>query len=251
MKVIRSFLIVFGGPIVLVSGVIASAVSAVRSISRMRLPGPFAVAGLVSFFVYARSVRPWHTTWGSLPGELDQQLPGDESLNPRGRLVQHAIGIAAPAEAVWPWIAQIGQDRGGFYSYAWLENLAGCEMANAGHIHPDWQRREVGETVKLHPATGLEVSVFEPGRVLGLKDWGNFVVMPRGPESCRLIARGRIRRGFSGVFYTLLVEIPHFVMERKMLLEIKRLAERDHQPGTRPATTSPASQPGAQPPDGG
>ena len=47
----------------------------------------------------------------------------------------HAITIRAPVEEVWPWLAQIGQDRGGFYSYEWLENLAGCEMRNADRVH--------------------------------------------------------------------------------------------------------------------
>lgn len=251
MKAIQSLLIVVGGPVVLLSGVIASVISVVRDISKRRLPQPFAVAGIAGFVIYVKSIRPRHLSWGSPPGERDRPLPGDELLEPKGTLIQHAVDIAAPAEEVWPWIAQIGQDRGGFYSYAWLENLAGCEMVNADHIHPEWQRREVGETVKLHPATGLEVSVFEPGRVLGLKGWGNFVVVPEGPDGCRLIARGRIRRGFAAIAYALLIEIPHFVMERKMLLEIKRLAERDHQSGARRATTRPASQPGAHPPAGG
>ncbi len=61
-------------------------------------------------------------------------------------------------------VAQLGQERGGFYSYEWLENLAGCEMRNADRIHPEWQQREVGELVMLHPANGLEVTRFEPGR---------------------------------------------------------------------------------------
>ena len=63
--------------------------------------------------------------------------------------------IEAPADAVWPWLAQLGQDRAGFYSYECLENLAGCQMHNADEIHPEWQQREPGETVYLHPLNGL------------------------------------------------------------------------------------------------
>lgn len=37
-----------------------------------------------------------------------------------GIRVTHAVSIAAPVHEVWPWLAQIGQDRGGFYSYEWL-----------------------------------------------------------------------------------------------------------------------------------
>ena len=89
--------------------------------------------------------------------------------------------IEAPPEAVWPWLAQLGQDRAGFYSYEWLENLAGCDMHNADEIHPEWQEREPGDTVYLHPLNGLPVARFEPGRVLALEDWGAFVLEPHGP----------------------------------------------------------------------
>jgi len=82
---------------------------------------------------------------------------------------RRAVQIAAPAHVVWPWIAQIGQDRGGFYSYTWLENLAGCRMHNADRIHPEWQQRAAGETVLLHPASGLKVMRFEPGSALVLE----------------------------------------------------------------------------------
>ena len=89
------------------------------------------------------------------------------------------------AERVWPWLAQIGQDRGGFYSYEWLENLAGCRMRNADRIHPEWQRREVGEEVMLHPlAPGMPVTIFDPPHALGLAGWGVFTLRPRraGPD---------------------------------------------------------------------
>jgi hypothetical protein len=127
---------------------------------------------------------------------------------------------------VWPWLAQIGQDRGGFYSYEWLGNLAGCRMQNADQIHPEWQEREVCETVLRHPANGLKVALFEPKRVLALKSWGAFVLEPIDERRTRLIARGREQRGFASLAYTLLLEIPHFIMERRMLLGIKERAER-------------------------
>ena len=51
---------------------------------------------------------------------------------------------------------------------------------------------------------------------------------PRGPGDTRLIARGRTPRGIGALANALLMEIPHFVMERKMLLGIKERAERAH-----------------------
>ena len=99
-------------------------------------------------------------------------------------------------------------------------------MRNADRIHPEWQERDVGETVFLHPANGLKVALFEPQRVLALKGWGAFVLEPLDERRTRLIARGRGQPGLASVAYTLLLEIPHFIMERKMLLGIKERAER-------------------------
>ncbi len=42
-----------------------------------------------------------------------------------------AVTIGAPRDAVWPWLAQIGQGRGGLYSYDDLENLLGLEIRSA------------------------------------------------------------------------------------------------------------------------
>ena len=65
---------------------------------------------------------------------------------------------------VWPWIAQIGADRGGFYSYQWLENVAGCDVRNAETVHPEWELRE-GRALVLHPnVPPLRVVAVERGR---------------------------------------------------------------------------------------
>ena len=98
-------------------------------------------------------------------------------------------------------------------------------MNNADRIHPEWQHGKVGETVRLHPAGGLRVSVFEPGRALGLEGWGTFSLEPLDSNRTRLIARGGVPRGLSTAAYGVLMEIPHFLMERRMLLGIKERAE--------------------------
>jgi hypothetical protein len=135
--------------------------------------------------------------------------------------------VEAPPEAVWPWLAQIGQDRGGFYSYEWLENFAGCRMRNAERIHPEWQNREIGDKVMLHPLNGLPVSRFEPGREIALEGWGSFAVEPIDAARSRVVCRGEPRESLPfAVYYTLFVELPHFLMERRMLLGIKERAER-------------------------
>jgi hypothetical protein len=233
MRAVRAFSVMLGGPLLLLGSVLSAILVAARSLRCGRLPGPAATVVLALTSVYFLAIRPWHLRWGSRPGEESEPLPGDEVLAASGALIQHAVDIDCAARDVWPWIAQIGQDRAGFYSYEWLENLAGCEMENADRIHPEWQDRQVGETIRLHPDTGLRVTAFEPGRVLGIENWGNLVLREQGPDRCRLIVRGRAPSGALALAYGLLLEIPHFVMERKMLLGIKRLAE-GRQTGGRP-----------------
>jgi hypothetical protein len=193
-----------------------------------RLLRPITRLGVGMTAAYLLAIRPRLRRWGATDDEATRVLPGDEMVPHPAIESTWAVTIDAPVEEVWPWLAQIGQDRGGFYSYEWLENLAGCELHNADRIHPEWQHRDVGEIVPLHPANGLPVLRFEPGRALVLDGWGAFVVEPLDGQRTRLIARSRVARGWIAVAYALLLEIPHVVMQRKMLLGIKERAERAH-----------------------
>jgi hypothetical protein len=223
---VRAFGVMLGGSAALSVIAAASVLSTARAARKRTKPRPLAAAGTVATVVYVLRVRPWLLAWGATEDELQKSLPGDDFASDPGSQSTRAVTIEASVEQVWPWLAQIGQDRGGFYSYEWLENLAGCRMRNADRIHPEWQEREVGETVFLHPANGLNVALFEPERALALNSWGAFVLESVNERQTRLIARGRGRRGIAPVAYALLLEIPHFVMERRMLLGIKERAER-------------------------
>lgn len=70
---------------------------------------------------------------------------------------------------VWPSIAQIGQGRGGSYSFELLENTAGCRITNADMILTDHQGVADGDEIHLHPtAPPLRVALVEPiGFVMG------------------------------------------------------------------------------------
>jgi hypothetical protein len=192
----------------------------------LRLARPLIMAGTLAPLAYALAIRPWHQRWGATAGELRATLPGDALQPDPGVESTRAITIDAPVEDVWPWIAQIGQDRGGFYSYEFLENLAGCELTNANSIHPEWQHREVDETIFLHPLASLKVTLFEPERAFGIEGWGVYVLESLDDNRTRLIARSRTPRGLTALLYILFIEIPHFIMERKMLLGIKERAEK-------------------------
>lgn len=189
-------------------------------------------------------LRPWHMRWGSTDLELRAHLPGDELVPDATYVVQHAITIPAPPAAVWPWLAQLGQDRGGFYSYSGLENLLGLRIHNVERIHPEWQDIAMGESVYATPPRwlgfdrrfGWRVARTEPGSVLVLEQWGAFVLLPTEKGETRLIVRtrgggaDRLQDVVLAPLGFLLFEPTHFLMERKMLLEMRRLATG--QPGT-------------------
>jgi hypothetical protein len=231
LDAMRAFGVAFGGSVVLDLAALWAAASTANALGHRRRPHSAAIAGVAATVAYATTVRPWMRRWGATSDELTKPLPGDELVPDAQIQFTRAVTVDVPPEGVWPWLAQIGQDRGGFYSYAFLENLAGCRLHNAARIHAEWQHREIGEELPLHWAHGMRIAAFEPGRMLAIDGWGAFVIEPRdGSRTSRLLARARMRRGTASVFYALVVEIPHFVMERKMLLGIRQRAENSAKP---------------------
>lgn len=200
--------------------------------------------------IYKLFVRPWHLRWGATPAEVARRLPGDEFI-PLPRLsATHAITIHAPVSEVWPWIAQLGQGRAGFYSYDWLENLFGCDILNAEVVHPEWQDIKPGDGVRLHPKMPpIPVAIVEPGRSLVLHGdsrldpgarilagpgnylntvW-TFYLEPVDAHTTRFIERTRSdwNPTLRNIFLNQIVTEPiSFPMERRMLLGIKERAER-------------------------
>ena len=193
-----------------------------------------AAAGAGAVTAYAYGIRPWHLRWGATDEELDAPLIGDELVARPKLKATHAITINAPAADVWPWLVQMGQNRGGFYSYTWLENLVGCHMRNANRIVPEWQNLKAGDKVWLHPkAPPVEVAAIEPGCAIVLKPWGAFVLRPIDENTTRLIIRsqGEYEPDLNSAVLNFLLwrmfyEPAHFIMERKMLLGIKARAEQ-------------------------
>jgi hypothetical protein len=188
-----------------------------------------AAAGAAVAALYVLLVRPWHLRWGATDEEARGPLPGDDLLPSPKLQATHAVTIRAPAADVWPWLLQIGQGRGGFYSYTWLENLVGCRMRNAYRIVPEFQDLKVGDEIFFHPkAPPAKITVLEPGKALVIGEAWAFVLKEIAPGVTRLIVRScadykSSLKGFLG--WRVVFEPAHFVMERKMMLTIKKLAE--------------------------
>src|SRR4051794_24966545 len=96
-------------------------------------------------------------------------LPGDDLVAAPDRVTTQSIDIRADLPEVWPWIAQIGQGRGGLYSYDRVENLLGCDIHSADRVHPEWQHVEIGDEVRLAPAMALTVAIVDPPGALVLR----------------------------------------------------------------------------------
>jgi hypothetical protein len=188
-------------------------------------------------------------TWGATAAEAAARMPGDEVVGRARYRTTRAVTVRAPVGQVWPWLVQLGQGRGGLYSYDRLENLLGLDIHSVDRIVPELQHLAVGDVVRMvpqgtQPELAFAVLRLEPPRLLVLGATGSreeavaaglpypcwtFLLRPTSTGDTRLVVRfqsdfdptllGRIvnRHALAPV---------HFVMERRMLLGIKKRAER-------------------------
>jgi hypothetical protein len=200
--------------------------------------GRIVLGAIALYSGLAITARPFHMRWGNTREQLAQRLPGDDTTFVADYMMQHSVWIDTEPAAVWPWLVQIGHDKGGFYSYTRIENLLGLRIRNANHIHPEWQTLRAGDSVIATPPDylsgrrlGWRVGAIEKNRVLVLEDWGSFVLTAESGGT-RLTVRTR-RAADDGLvsflmapFDLLALEPAHFIMERRMLLGIRQRAER-------------------------
>jgi hypothetical protein len=199
--------------------------------------GITAIGGAAVAGVFA--VRRWQLRWGATGQEADGCLPGDDIIATPDLTATRAITIDTPIGQVWPWIAQLGQGRGGFYSYDFLENLVGCDIHSANRIMPAWQDISPGDQIRLAPQVALAVALVERGKSLVLRGgvstgaisppydftWA-FVVNDEPDGTTRLIVRERYAytRPWAQ-FLVETVETVSFVMTQKMLRGIRDRVE--------------------------
>lgn len=195
---------------------------------------------MAAIAAYSLVARPWFLNWGATPRERTQGLLGDDAWIGGVVTGTRAVTVEAPPEKVWAWLIEIGQDRAGFFSYTWLENLTLAGIHNTYEIRPAWQTRQAKDLVRaVKPGylfglpkktfvPGWKVSFVEPDRSLTLRNWGTFALEPAGTESTRFFARSRggPLPGLVGRLASFwLLDPAHFVMEKTMMLGIKRRAE--------------------------
>lgn len=197
------------------------------------------------------AARRYFRDWGTTKDESRGALPGDGLIAQPVLQATEGVWINAAAEQVWPWLIQMGQDRGGLYVFETVENALGLRSHSAtsvaDRIHPEWQRLEVGDAVRLVPkgwfglSEGVEmkaIEVVEPQSIVLRGErpgvpWDmvwTFHLIPHWEDRCRLLIRSRLALRHPGqVVLAELVGPARAFLTRGILIGIKRRAERGRQ----------------------
>lgn len=198
---------------------------------------PMLLVILIVAVLYWFPMRRWMSAWGATSEDLAREMPGDGFLAHPTYSGTTAVSIDAPPEAVWPWLLQIGYQRGGLYSYDWLDRLFGyLDRPSATRILPEFQHLAVGDEIPLGRGPSWPVAVMDAPRALVLDmrnlggfDWvWQFGLYADGNRT-RLVSRSRVRTLTLGPrLATYAIEPAGFLMTRRMLLGIKARAEALH-----------------------
>jgi hypothetical protein len=187
------------------------------------------VLGMVAIAIaaYVFAFGPWQRRWGATRLEVHRAMPGDDLLRADAPSTTRAITIGAPPEQVFPWLRQIGFGRGGWYSYDWIDNDG---EPSVEHLDPDlWM--QVGDRIEMMPGMGPVVVDLEAGHhIVSAEPTGSWclLVEPLDDGRSRLISRWKQDwpHTLATSIWVAVVDPGAFIMERKMLLRIRELAER-------------------------
>jgi hypothetical protein len=201
------------------------------------------VLALGGLAAYLGPVRRWMMHWGATEDEIARAMPLDDRVQNATAVSTRAVTIRATPEEVWRWIVQMGdKPRAGYYSYAFIERMQGMEIEGAERILRQFQELREGQA--LDAGANMLVHYVDAPRFLVLgpsttvewmqSTWA-FGLYPLADGATRLVTRVRARVSYRAMMRAvpaylwplwLFIEPGVFVMERKMLLEIRRLAER-------------------------
>lgn len=181
-------------------------------------------------------VRGWYLRWGSTDEDLSRAMLGDADIPEPTYSTTLAVTVQAEPRHIWPWLVQMGNRRGGLYSYDWLDRLFGyLDRPSANVVLPEFQKLKVGDAIPLGRGPAFPVRAIEPNRALvlgGTEDgfawtW-QFGLYPLDQARTRLVSRNTAReaRTIGSWLLMRLLEPAAFIMTRCMLLGIKQRAER-------------------------
>ena len=160
--------------------------------------------------------------WGVSDGETKRPYPCDEFVTAPAVRAWRAVSVAAPAEAVWPWVAQV---RLAPYAYDWIDNrgrrspqrLVGLPEPCAGERFTAVGGRDLGRIVSVD--TGEQLTGFIMGAYM------SYVLVPQDRDSTRLLLKVVMETSW---LYALGLTLGDLIMARRQLLNLKHLAERHY-----------------------
>ena len=187
---------------------------------------------VIQFVVGVVFIKPYIFSWGATTQEVSMSMPGD---HPAPFISStRSITINAPISEVWDWVIQLGADRGGFYSYWFIERPLGYKYREKNRVEAEYKDMEVGRVIKasIDPSMSFieynfPVIAVDPGKSFVLKNWGCFLLNAIDSTRTRLIVRthGQSLTNWKDhltYFFTMPL---HYLMERRMLIGIKKRSE--------------------------
>ena len=133
-----------------------------RLILRLKVVALSFLLGLATAFWL--QLREQQRSWGVVPADAEMSLAGDELIDDPGIVDTRTLVIDAAPSRVWPWLVQMGYERGGWYSYDQMD----MKTSSAETILEEFQGLAEGDLVPTHPEGGFVAKVVEPERALVL-----------------------------------------------------------------------------------
>jgi hypothetical protein len=201
----------------------------------VRIGGWTAALLAVLVAAYILWLRPWHRTWGATGAEAGRPMPGDTTVAGSGFVATRAVTIDAPPDKVWPWLAQMGRGRAGFYSYDRIVRALGIQDGpSAAGLLPGRETIAVGDEIPAGVGPGAKVLTADAGSSLvwefvrpGAHLTWSWLLSPYDEGQTRLILRIRGRLGTPGLGLMgwILLDPAEFVLVHRLLGGIKARAE--------------------------
>jgi hypothetical protein len=157
--------------------------------------------------------------WGVSDSETLRSYPCDDFVASPTLQAWRGVRVEAPAEAVWPWVAQV---RLAPYAYDWIDNLGrrsprelvGLPEAQVGDRFTTAGGRELGRIVSVNPGKQLT------GTIMGA--FMSYVLVPQEHDVTRLLLKVVMR---TSRWAALGLSVGDLIMARRQLLNLKQLAE--------------------------
>ena len=183
---------------------------------------------LLIALLYGCLAQFYMKTWGVSPEEHQAKMPGDQYFTHISST--RGIRINASKEAVWSVAIQLGADRKGFFSYELIERLLGYIGGQRVDYALDMPiGREIPGSLEPHKSFikySWTVLASQAYHYFVLSNWGTFLIQEVDASTSKLIVRTNTNRvNFIDRIRDIAIFPFHFIMERKMLIGIKELAE--------------------------